>query len=103
MLDVSDTEILRIAEQYVLYNLDINEGLYWLFDIKKGKCFNLNQSSFFILSCFDGKMSTSEVLQKLLSRYPNENPDKLVNDFKELVNNLKKQKVLSILYNNAGR
>ena len=66
MLEVTESEILQIAEQYVLYELDVNEGLFWLFDIKEGACFNLNEVSLFILSCFDGKTPTSEVLQKLL-------------------------------------
>ena len=94
MLEVKDPEILRIAEQYVLYKLDVNEGLFWLFDVQEGTCFNLNETSFFILSCFDGKASTSGILQKFLSRYPDEDPEKVSNDFKEIVETLKKQNVL---------
>jgi len=94
MLEVIESEILRIAEQYVLYKLDVNEGLFWLFDLQEGTCFNLNETSFFILSCFDGKTSTSEILQKFLSRYPDEDPEKVSNDFKEIVETLKKRNVL---------
>lgn len=94
MLEVKDPEILRIAEQYVLYKLDVNEGLFWLFDVQEGTCFNLNETSFFILSCFDGKTSTSEIFRKLLSRYPDEDPEKVSNDFREIVKTLKKQNVL---------
>lgn len=94
MLEVKDPEILRIAEQYVLYKLDIKEGLFWLFDVQEGTCFNLNETSFFILSCFDGKTSTSEIFRKLLSRYPDEDPEIVSNDFKEIVVTLKKQNVL---------
>jgi len=94
MLEVKDPEILRIAEQYVLYKLDVNVGLFWLFDVQEGTCFNLNETSFFILSCFDGKTSTSEIFRKLLSRYPDEDPEIVSNDFKEIVVTLKKQNVL---------
>ncbi len=94
MLEVKDPEILRIAEQYVLYKLDVNEGLFWLFDVQEGTCFNLNETSFFILSCFDGKTSTSEIFRKLLSRYHAEDPEIVSNDFKEIVETLKKQNVL---------
>ena len=94
MLEVKDPEILRIAEQYVLYKLDVNEGLFWLFDVQEGTCFNLNETSFFILSCFDGKISTSKIFRKLLSRYPDEDPEIVSNDFKEIVETLKKQNVL---------
>jgi methyltransferase-like protein len=94
MLEVKDPEILRIAEQYVLYKLDVKEGLFWLFDVQEGTCFNLNETSFFILSCFDGKTSTSGIFRKLLSRYPDEDPEIVSNDFKEIVETLKKQNVL---------
>lgn len=98
MLEVMESEILRIADRYVLYKLDINEGLFWLFDIEEGACFKLNETSFFILSCFDGKASISEISQKLLSRYPDENPEKVSNDFKETIDILKKQNVLRLIY-----
>lgn len=97
MLEVNESEILSIAEQYVLYSLDIDEELFWLFDIQKGNCYNLNETSFFILSRFDGKISISEILQQLLLRYPNEDQKIITNDFKELIESLKKQKVLIIV------
>ena len=89
-----ESEILRIAEQYVLYKLDIDDDLFWLFDIQKGTCFNLNRTSFFILSCFDGKTPTSAIYQRLLSRYPNEDSEQIYDDYKEIVITLKKQNVL---------
>ena len=94
MLDVIESEILQIAEQYVLYKLGIDDDLFWLFDIQEGTCFKLNNTSFFILSCYDGKTPTSEILQELLSRYPNENSEEIHNDFIEIVKTLKKQNVL---------
>lgn len=97
MLEVKDPEILRIAEPYVLYKLDVKEGLFWLFDVPEGTCFNLNETSFFILSCFDGKTSTTEIVWKLLSKYPDDDPEIVSNDFKEIVESLKKQKVLVCL------
>lgn len=89
-----ESEILRIAEQYVLYKLDVNGGLFWLFDIEEGACFKLNDTSFYILSYFDGNASISEILQQLLSRYPNENPENVSNDLKEIVGILKKENIL---------
>lgn len=90
-----ESEILRIDEQYVLYKLDVNGGLFWLFDIEEGACFKLNETSFYILSCFDGNASISEILHQLLSRYPNENPEKVFNDLKKLVDILKEENILS--------
>lgn len=90
-----ESEILRIAEQYVLYKLDVKGGLFWLFDIEEGACFRLNETSFYILSYFDGNSSISEILQQLLSRYPDENPEKVFNDLKEIVGVLKEENILS--------
>ncbi|MBU4373761.1 MAG: PqqD family protein [Euryarchaeota archaeon] len=98
MLEVIEPEILRIAEQYVLYKLDVNEGLFWLFNVREGTCFKLNETSFFILSCVNGKTSTLEILSRLHSRYPDEDPEKVSNDFREIVETLKRQNVLSSLY-----
>jgi len=95
MLEVKESETLKIAEQYVLYKLDVNGGLFWLFNIEEGSCFKLNETSFYILSCFDGKASISEIFQQLLSRYPTENPEKVSNDFTGIVKILKKENILS--------
>lgn len=88
-------EILCIAEQYVLYKLDVNEGLYWLFNINEGTCFKLNETSFFILSNIDGKTPTSKILQRFRSRYPDEDPEKVSGDFEEILEDLKRRNVLS--------
>ncbi|MFZ2410365.1 MAG: PqqD family protein [Candidatus Methanoperedens sp.] len=95
MLEVKESETLKIAEQYVLYKLDVNGGLFWLFNIEEGSCFKLNETSFCILSCFDGKASISKIFQQLLSRYPTENPEKVSNDLKEIVEILKTENILS--------
>jgi methyltransferase-like protein len=97
MLEIGKSEIWQIAEQYVLYKLDYGGGLFWLFDIEEGTCFDLNETSYFILSCFDGKTPTSKILQKVLSKYANENPEKVSNDFERLVNTLKKRGILSLV------
>ena len=94
MLEMKEPEILRIAEQYVLYKLDVNEGLFWLFNINEGTCFKLNETSFFILSNIDGKTPTSKILQRFRSRYPDEDPKKVSGDFKEIIGNLKRRNVL---------
>jgi len=89
-------EIPRIAEQYVLYKLDVNEGLFWLFDVNEGTCFKINETTFFILSNIDGKTPTSKILERFHSRYPDEDPEKVSGDFAEILEQLKKRNVLSV-------
>jgi hypothetical protein len=95
MLEMKEPEILRVAEQYVLYKLDVNEGLFWLFDVTEGTCFKLNETSFFILSNIDGKTPTSKILQRFHSKYPDEDPEKVSRDFEEILVHLKRRNVLS--------
>jgi len=52
MLEINETKIWRIAEKFVLRKLD--EEMYWIFDVQDGDYFELNFTSYFILSCFDG-------------------------------------------------
>lgn len=94
MLEITESEVPQIAENYILYNLDIGDGLFWLFDIQQGTCFKLNDTSFFILSNIDGKTPTREILKRFLSRYPDENPEMISQDFKEILEELKNRKVL---------
>ena len=96
MLEVKEPEILRIAEQYVLYKLDVNEGLFWLFNVDEGTCFKLNETSFFILSNIDGKTPTSKILKRFHSRYPDEDTKKVTKDFEEIIENLKRRNVLVV-------
>jgi len=94
MLEVKELEILRIAEPYVLYKLDVNGGLFWLFNVDEGTCFKLNETSFFILSNIDGKTPTSKILKRFHSRYPDEDTEKVTKDFEEIIESLKKRNVL---------
>lgn len=97
MLETIKSEILEISNQYVIYSLDTDKGLCWLFDIQKGTSFKLNKVSFFILSCIDGKSSNLEILHKLYLKYPHEEQEKIFNDFKNLIRIFKKQHIVKII------
>jgi methyltransferase-like protein len=81
----------------VLYNLDVDKGLFWLFNIEEGTCFKLNKVSYFILSCFDGRRDISSIQEQVLLKYPNESPEIVLNDFKELFNTLKEKGIIKLV------
>ena len=94
MLELKESSILKLADQYVLYNLDIDKGMYWLFNIEEGTYFDLNEVSHFELSIFDGKTSFGEICQKVISKYNSEDSKVIVGDLKELVDKLQKKDII---------
>ena len=75
----------------MLYKLDIDKGMYWLFDIEEGTYFDLNEVSHFELSLLDGKTSFAEICKKVISKYNSEDPRVINRDLKELVDKLHKK------------
>ncbi len=88
MLDEDDSIVYEVMNRFVLYNFDLGDGRYWLFDIEEGSIFNLNESSYFILSCFDGENSLHQVYQSFRNRYPNQHEQTLLHDFAGFCNAL---------------
>lgn len=87
----------------MLYKLDIRDGMFWLFDIQGGACFSLNETSYFILSCFDGKTRLSEIRRRILSKYAEENSEKVSKDFEELFETLGHKGILRLVSNRGGK
>ena len=96
MLENWESEIWRITERYVLYKLDVDDGMFWLFDVEEGTCFNLNETSYFMLSCFEEDKSISEVLNKIACVYENEDAEVIRKDFNEFFEDLKDRKILEL-------
>jgi methyltransferase-like protein len=94
MLETRNSEVWQIGDQYVLYKLDISSGMFWLFDIREGTCFNLNKTSYFILSCFDGKAPLSEIRKCIMAWYIKEDSEIVSKDFDDLFEKLRKQGIL---------
>ena len=69
MLELKESSILKLTDNYVLYTLDINQGMYWLFDIEEGTYFDLNEVSYFELTLLDGKTSYDDICKKVISKY----------------------------------
>lgn len=92
MLEVEETKVWRISEKFVLHKLE--EEMYWIFDIKEGDHFELNFTSYFILSCFDGKTPLSKVRERLISKYHKVDTQTVSNDLEELLEKMIKEGIL---------
>ncbi len=94
MLGISDTDTLKLGDNYVLYKLDLESGMYWLFDVENGSYFDLNETSFFILSELDGKRNLSAIKARTIERYPEIDSNEISKDVDELVSRLLEKSVL---------
>lgn len=92
MLEIEEMRVWRIPEKFVLHNL--NEEMYWLFDVEDGDHFELNCTSYSMLSCFDGKTTLSKIKEQFISKYPEEDAQVVCNDLEELVKKMVKEGIL---------
>lgn len=85
--DVSQS-VMKLADSQFLYKLD--DSLMWLFDIESGEYYDLNESSFFALSLFDGKRTVGEIRQLYVEKFLKSGVEEavLIEDFNSLLDNL---------------
>ena len=91
MLEVS--KIMQLKEEFILYNLDVDDGMYWLFNIENGDSFKLNEISYYILSQFDGNRSIEKIKKCIFDNYPDIDSNIVLKDFEELIIEMKKQNI----------
>ncbi len=87
--------VLHLKENFILYKLEIEDGMFWLFNIKNGDSFKLNEVSYNILSLFDGNKSTGEIGKSILDNYPDTNPDVILKDFEDLMEIMEKENIFA--------
>jgi hypothetical protein len=95
MLELTGTNILKLADNYVLYKLEIDKAMYWLFDIEEGTYFDLNKISYFELSLIDGKTSFAELSKKVIAEYNLDDPALITNDLREFTETLYNKGILT--------
>ena len=88
MLEVD--KVLQLKEEFVLYKLELGKGMFWLFNIENGDSVRLNETSYYILSLFDGYKSIGEIRKYVLDKYQSIDCDTISEDFEELLNKMKK-------------
>ena len=91
MLEVD--KILQLKEEYILYKLEVDKGMFWLFNIENGDSFKLNEISYYILFLFDGNRNIEKIKKCILDKYPDKNSDIVLKDFEELIIKMKKQNI----------
>ncbi len=84
MLEIRDNDVIAISEDYSVYSLDLKPGKYWLFNVKDGSNFRLNEVSYFILSRCDGQISVGQLNEDLTKRYQRDS-ETIIGDFEEFI------------------
>ncbi len=83
MLEIKEHRVFKLSKKYLLH--EITEEAFWLFDLEDGDVFELNASSYFILSCFDGRTPFNLIRDEMVSKYDGADSQKIVSDLKEFV------------------
>jgi hypothetical protein len=83
MLEIKQHSVLNLSKKYLLH--EINEEAFWLFDLEDGDVFELNASSYSILSCFDGRTPFNLIRDRMVSKYDGADSQEIVRDLKEFV------------------
>ena len=91
MLEVD--KVLQLKEEFIPYKLEVGEGMFWLFNIETGDSFKLNETSYHMLSFFDGSKSIGEIHKCILDEYPDSNPGVILKDFEELIESMEKENI----------
>jgi len=91
MLEVD--KALQLKEEFILYKLEIDEGMFWLFNIENGDSFKLNETSYYMLSQFNGKRNIGGIQKCILDEYPDSDPDVVLRHFEELIKKMSKKNI----------
>ncbi len=102
MLELKESSILKLTDNYVLYTLDIDQGMYWLFDIEEGTYFDLNEVSYFELTLLDGKTSYDDICEKVISKYNCKDSHVITGDLKELLEKLHEKGIITSIKKSGG-
>lgn len=102
MLEITTDRTWILKKDFVLKNLDLEKGPFWLFNIQNGSYFELNKTAYFILSCFDRKNTLISVLDTFISKYSEIHKDILNKDFIEIADHLIAKNIITSNKNGEG-
>ena len=84
---------LQLKEEFILYKLEVEKGMYWLFNIENGDSFKLNETSYYMLSLFDENRSIGEIQRCIIEKYPDIESYSVLKDFEKLIMRVNKQNI----------
>jgi hypothetical protein len=78
MLEELD-RVPELAGGFALWEMEVN-GNFWLFAVQSGDVYDLNLTSYLILSSCDGRRTLRDILDVLVARFPAISRDELQTD-----------------------
>jgi len=92
MLEIKQHSVFKLSKKYLLH--EITEEAFWLFDLEDGDVFELNTSSYSILSCFDGRTPFNLIQDRMVSKYDGAYSQEVGSDLKEFVTKMIDENIL---------
>lgn len=85
MLDIGNDTIFRLHSDFSLSSMESTNAKYWLFDLKEGNIYRLNEVSHFILSSLDGRTNFEDIIKLVAKDYEGASIDEIKDDGLELL------------------
>lgn len=85
--------VYRLSSDYSLYKADLNDPKFYLFNIKEGNTYRLNEISYQILSLVDGERTILNILNSIQGQYYVE-VDELKRDLANFISVCEQQKII---------
>ncbi|HBX23301.1 MAG TPA: PqqD family protein [Desulfotomaculum sp.] len=83
MLEIENTTIFKLNSNYSLSALGSENAKFWLFELKEGNIYKLNDVSYSILSLLDGRTSFGSLIETVASQYDGVTKEEIVRDGKD--------------------
>ena len=93
MLEIN--EMWQLSKNYVLNALDSEKGPFFLFNLENGTIFDLNLTSYFQISLFNGKRTIEEIENLVIEKFTSKNSNVVKKDFVSFIQNLIKEGILT--------
>ena len=88
-----EKEIYSLSNKFSLYNYDLQDGPYLLFNIDSGNIYRLNKTSYTMIELINGQRTIEEILELLYTKYQAAH-DEIKNDLLALIKQWVEKKVL---------
>ena len=85
MLEIKDDAVFKLHDDYSIMSMESNGSKYWLFELKQGNIYRLNDVSFSILSLLDGQTCFARVIESVESNYEQVNKVEIYIDAQEFL------------------
>lgn len=84
-----------LNDSVILWKGEYGEPMFWLFEVKKGKVFRLNETAYYILSQFDGNRTIKDIAKNIMEVFE-VSEEKVITDIERCIKKWTKDEIIVI-------